>query len=327
MDLFAGVDIGGTNIVCGLTDAEGNLIFKMKQPTEAHLGSDHVLAKTAKMIDRLLKDAAMEKSSVVAVGVGTPGFVDPVEGITRFAGNLQWRDVEVAGPLSSLLQDIPVYVDNDVRMYTYGEAMKGAAQGFDHVLGITLGTGIAAAMVNKGRLYYGGGFMAGEIGHILMEGVGYRCGCGMTGCLETVASGTGIVRQMKDRINRGAGSILQEWFTEGNMDKLTSADVSKAYDTGDQTAIEVMKYTGTQLGKGLSYAVTLFSPDIIVIGGGAALAGDRLFGPMREQLKRSVYSEYWERLTITPALMNDDAGIVGSALNARHKLIERPYNL
>ncbi|HEY0826899.1 MAG TPA: ROK family protein [Bacilli bacterium] len=324
MDLYAGVDIGGTNIVCGLTDAEGNLICKIKQPTEAHLGSGYVLAKIAKMIDRLLKDAAIEKNSVVAVGVGTPGFVDPNEGISRFAGNLQWRDIDVASTLSSLMQDVPVFIDNDVRMYIYGEAMRGAAQGFEHVLGVTLGTGIAAAVVNKGQLYYGGAFMAGEIGHIRMESVHYKCRCGMTGCLETIVSGTGIVRQMRDRMKRGKSSILQEWFNEDSMDDITATDVSKAYDAGDQAAIEVLNYTGTLLGTGLSYAVTLFSPDIVVIGGGAAMAGERLFAPMREQLKSCVYPAYWERLKITPAFMNDDAGVVGSALHAKQKLMGRP---
>ncbi|MFD0678918.1 MULTISPECIES: ROK family protein [unclassified Paenibacillus] len=319
MNYLIGMDIGGTNVVCGLVDTEGKLLHKIKQPTEASKGSSYVFDKIGLMIEDLVLQAGIEKSQVSVIGVGTPGFIDPIKGITLFAGNLRWTQVHTADEISRRT-GLPVFIDNDVRMYVYGEAVCGAARGYEHVLGITIGTGLAASMINNGQLYYGGGYMAGELGHILMPEISYRCGCGMTGCLETAVSGTGIARQAREQLENGQVSIMQEWLKDSSLEALTAADVSKAFDAGDPLAVEVMNHTGTLLGKGLAAAVTLYSPDIIVIGGGGALAGERLFASMREQLKQSVYSGYWDRLTIKTAEMLDDAGIVGSALAAWGRL-------
>ncbi|OXM83466.1 ROK family protein [Paenibacillus rigui] len=323
MGLLIGMDIGGTNIVCGLVDEEGRLMNKIKKTTEAHKGSEYVFDKIQSMIKELLQLSDVPLTDISAIGAGTPGFIDPVRGVTLFAGNLKWKDVPTAEEIRKRT-GIPAFIDNDVRMYAYGEAVRGAAQGYEHVLGITIGTGLAAAVVNNGELYYGGGYMAGEIGHFTFpEHIPYVCGCGMTGCLETVASATGMARQAKDLLRGGRVSVLQEWFKDTSIDHLTAADVSRAYDLGDPVAVEVMNHTGRLLGRGLAYAVTMYSPDMIVIGGGGALAGERLFAPMREQLKQSVYSGYWERLAIATAQNIDDAGIIGSALSAGKRAATR----
>jgi glucokinase len=319
MSYMIGMDIGGTNVVCGLVEASGKLLHTIKKPTETGKGSDYVFDKIARMIQELLLKAGIEKSEVAVIGVGTPGFIDPLKGITLFAGNLRWKQVHTADEISRRT-GLPVFIDNDVRMYVYGEAICGAARGYEHVLGITIGTGLAASMINNGQLYYGGGYMAGELGHILLPEIPYTCGCGMTGCLETAVSGTGIARQARDQIKNGRESVMKEWLNGRSLEELSAADVSRAYDAADSLAIEVMNYTGTLLGKGLASAVTLYSPDVIVIGGGGAMAGERLLAPMREKLQQSVYSGYWDRLTIKTAELIDDAGIIGSAMCAKQRL-------
>ncbi|TCW41757.1 glucokinase [Laceyella sacchari] len=321
MKYLVGIDVGGTNIVCGLLDGEGRLLEKIKRPTEAHLGSDHVLEVIAQTVRTLISSRNTDTSQVLAVGVGSPGLVDPEQGITLFAGNLGWHRVEVAKQLSEKL-NLPVFADNDVRMYVFGEAITGAGKGYDHVLGITLGTGVGAAVIVRGQVYYGGGFMAGELGHMRMEGEQAACACGMQGCLETVASATGIVRQVRGAVAQGEQSVLGTWFPTANLSGLTAADVSKAYDAGDRVAQEVLDHTGRVLGRALAYAVTLFSPDVVVIGGGVAEAGERLLAPMREELQRSVYQGYWSRLAIRTAYWPDDAGVIGSALYAKQKVEE-----
>ncbi|MVO98565.1 ROK family protein [Paenibacillus lutrae] len=313
MSFFVGVDLGGTNIVCGLLDQEFNLLAKSKQPTEAANGSDFVLERIAVMIEDLLREQNIDRSQLGAVGLGTPGFIDPVRGVCTFASNLRWNNVPVSDILGARL-GVPVFIDNDVRMYIFGEAMKGPGQGYANVLGITLGTGMAAALVNEGQLYYGGGFMAGEIGHIIVgDGESTPCGCGLVGCLETVASATGLARQAREALAAGRESVLGEWFPGAEAANVTAADVSRAYDEGDALAIEIMNHTGKLLGRGLSYAVTLYSPDALIIGGGASLAGERLLGPMRDELRKSVYHGYWDRLTIHPGALIDDGGVIGSA--------------
>jgi glucokinase len=312
-----GIDVGGTNIVCGVIDGDGRLIGKLKRPTESRRGFAAVIDRIAAMVSEVLDAHGIARTDVEAIGAGIPGFVDPLQGVVRKAGNLGWDDAPVAEALG-VKTGLPVFIDNDVRMYVFGEAMCGAGRGFDVVLGLTVGTGMAAAVVDHGRLYYGGGFMAGELGHIRMEGIDYACGCGMTGCLETVVSATGIARLGREKAAAGA-TVLADWFG-GKPDELTAADVSRAYDLGDAAAIEVMDKVGTMLGRGLSYATTLFSPDVIVIGGGAAQAGERLLRPMREELRRLVHPMYWERLEIRTAELADDAGVIGSAMNAAERL-------
>jgi glucokinase len=314
-----GIDVGGTNIVAGLLDGDGNLLRKIKQPTEARLGSEQVIRKMVQMVQSLLSAEQIDTGQILAAGVGNPGMVDPIRGVSVFAGNLGWKDVKVAERLRQQL-DIPVFIDNDVRMYVFGEAIKGAGKGYRHVLGITLGTGIGAAIVNQGQIYYGSGFMAGELGHIPMEGEQSPCPCGMRGCLETVASATGISRQVHEAVANGRTSILQTWYADKNLSDVTAADVTRAYDAGDEAAIDIICHTGRLLGKGLSYAVSLLSPDVIVIGGGVAAAGERLFAPMREELKRSVFQGYWERISIRTAELLDDAGVIGSAVYAKKRL-------
>ncbi|PYI52056.1 ROK family protein [Paenibacillus flagellatus] len=319
MSHFIGVDIGGTNIVFGLLDDELNLLRKSKKPTGAANGVDYVLNLIASTIDELLAEQGLSRADLGAVGMGNPGFVDPERGVALSSANLKWENVPVAEKLGGLLGGIPVFIDNDVKMYTYGEAARGAGRGYKHVLGVTLGTGIAAAMVNEGKLYYGSGFLAGELGHVPMEGESALCGCGMRGCLETIASATGIARIARERLERGEASVLGEWFPGERIRDITAADVSRAYDAGDALAADVLRFVGVKLAIGLAWAITLWSPDVVVIGGGAANAGERLLAPMREALMPLILPMYRNRVVIKPAEMNDDAGVVGSAAFARSR--------
>jgi len=171
-NFYIGVDIGGTNLVCGLVTSEGRVVQKYKQSTEADKGSTYVIDRIATMINEIIVQSGVSREQIHSVGVGTPGLVDPVQGISIQASNLGWRHLKLADELEQRLR-LPVFMDNDVRMYVFGEAMYGSGKLYDHVLGITLGTGLASALVNKGQLYYGGGFLAGELGHICYPRIYY----------------------------------------------------------------------------------------------------------------------------------------------------------
>jgi glucokinase len=313
MKNFIGVDIGGTNIVCGLVQADGRVVLRRKFPTAPARGADAVLEQLAQEAERLAAEAGLSWDQVGAIGLGVPGFVDPKRGVSTLAVNLGWENVPVAEKLRARLGK-PVAIDNDVRMYIYGEAMLGAGQGHEHVLGVTVGTGLAAALVNAGEIYYGSGFLAGELGHVPIDGESERCGCGNLGCLETIVSATGIARMGRQAVERGEQTLLRDMAAKA---PLTSADVSKAYAAGDAVAAQVLAYAGRTLGKALSYVVPLVSPDVIVIGGGGALAGAPLFVPLEEELAARLLPFYRERLKIVPATLGDDAGVVGSALRAK----------
>ncbi|XID93553.1 ROK family protein [Paenibacillaceae bacterium WGS1546] len=313
-----GVDVGGTNIVCGAVDAAGRVLRQTKRPTDAAAGYEAVVARIAGMAADI-RASLGDGYEIAAVGVGIPGLVDPDKGISRFAGNLKWRDLPVASELERLI-GLPVYVDNDVRMYVYGETAAGAGRGCEHVLGITIGTGIAAAIVSGGELYYGRSAMAGELGHVRMADVEDACSCGLTGCLETVASASGMVRQARRALLAGEDSLLGRWFPGDEAGRMTAADLSRAMDEGDALAERIVVRAGVLCGRALAAAAMLLSPDRIIVGGGGALAGERLLAPLREELYRLLLPDIRDGLTVAPAERNDDAGIIGSALCASRRL-------
>jgi glucokinase len=316
MVVSIGVDVGGTNIVCGAVDEKGRVLRKLKRPTPAHSGHSAVLDRIADMVHEV-RGAFQGEHEAASVGVGIPGLVDPKAGLSRFSGNLNWRNVPVVAELEKRI-GLPVRIDNDVRLYVYGEAIAGAGRGFGQVLGITIGTGIAAAMVMEGQLHYGYKAMAGEIGHVRMDGVEESCACGLTGCLETVASASGMVRQAKKEMLKGRRSVLQEWYPGDSINNLSAADLSKAMDEDDLLATEVLTRAGILNGRALAAAAMVLSPEVIVIGGGGALAGERILAPLRDELYRLLLPDFREGLKVVAAEHNDDAGIIGSALYARH---------
>lgn len=317
MDIAIGVDVGGTNIVCGAIDGQGNVLVRRKRPTDAGQGADAVLDRIAEMVRDVR--AELGDGPVTGIGVGIPGLIDTEAGVAKSAGNLNWRDVPVAAELE-LRCGLPVRVDNDVRLYVYGEAVAGAGRGYKHVMGITIGTGIASAIVNEGRLYYGHKAMAGEIGHVRMDGVEEPCSCGLRGCLESVASASGMVRQARKALAAGRPSVLRQWYPDGGAERITGADLSKAMDEGDELATEIIVRSGRLNGRALAAAALVLSPDVIVIGGGGALAGERLLAPLREELNRGLVPYFRDGLTVIGAEHNEDAGIIGGAMYARERL-------
>lgn len=317
MSHYLGIDIGGTNIVCGAVDEAGRLIGMRKLATEASRGSADVVSRIADAAEQLRRETLGE-GRWTAAGIGVPGFVDHERGVVELAVNLGWEGFPLAEELAGRI-GAPVHINNDVRMYVYGEAMAGAGKGVSHVYGITLGTGMAGALVQEGELFYGGGGIAGEIGHIPVPGVSFRCNCGLTGCLETVASANGLARQARQAMEEGRQTVLSEWFPGEEAGRLTAADVTRAWDAGDVLAQEIMDRTGRALAVGLTAAITLYSPQMLVIGGGAARAGERLLAPMREELQRLLLPAYWNQLGIRTAELLEEAGVVGSAIYAKRR--------
>lgn len=307
-----GIDIGGTNIECGLVGEDAALICKSSVRTEPHRGNEHVMELIAAQIREILNQTGISADAVRGVGIGMPGLVDPDRGISILASNLNFRDYPVAGKIASLT-GLPVFIENDVRLYIFGEAVHGAGQAYANVLGLTVGTGIAAALINNREIYRGGGF-AGEIGHIPIDGIPYRCACGLHGCLETIVSATGLARQAKAAVAEGKQTLLSDFHPDPDM--LTAKDISDAYDRHDPVAIAIMEHTGKLLGRTLSYLVPMLSPDAIIIGGGASKAGDRLVVPVKQELFAHLHPIYRDNLVVVRALRNEEAGVIGSALYA-----------
>lgn len=315
MTYIAGVDVGGTNIVCGILDESGNVISKCKIPTESEKGHKPVLSNIAETLSKAAGNARIHFDEITTIGLGIPGLIYPGQGICKKSVNLNWENVDVASQLNALTGK-SIYIDNDVRMYVYGEAIAGAGRGYHHVFGVTIGTGFGAAFINQGEILLGNRSMAGEIGHVPLKDRGFDCKCGQVGCLETIVSATGIVRQAKQKLAAGMPSILSETVLRNHF---TSADVAKACEQGDALAKEVMAETGEALAYALSWIVPTLSPDAIIIGGGGALAGDLILEPMKAELDQRLLKDYVGSFVVKTAELNDDAGLIGSALSAMYR--------
>ncbi|QJD83748.1 ROK family protein [Cohnella herbarum] len=313
-----GIDVGGTNIVAGLFDEDGNLLGKSKAST-IKTSSAELLGQLASLCGELLEEQQISGRLLAAVGVGLPGFINSETGLVT-AANLPLQDNPVAERLRRLL-DVPVTVENDVKMIVYGESLRGSGQGLSHVLGVTLGTGMASAWVSEGRLHGGSGGLAGEIGHIAFTDIPYVCGCGMRGCLETVVSASGVARQARDGLSSGWVGLLADRFPPEQREELTSKDVWQAYQDGDAFAGQVFQRTAYWLSRVLVPSVALLSPDVIIVGGGVASAGEVFFEPLRAYVAESLHPLYRERLMIVPPSLGEDSGLYGSAEYAAKRLI------
>jgi glucokinase len=312
-----GIDVGGTNVVTGLFDAEGKLQRKSKTRT-VKTSSAELLRQLAALCKELLETEQVSEEHLSAVGVGLPGFINNETGLVT-AANLPLHDIPVAERLRRLI-GVPVTVENDVKMIVYGESLRGAGRGHSHVLGVTLGTGMASAWVTEGRLHGGAGGLAGEIGHIAFADIPYVCGCGMKGCLETVVSASGVARQARDGLSSGWVGLLAERFPPELREELTSKDVWQAYRDGDAFAGQVFQRTAYWLSRVLVPSVALLSPNVIIVGGGVASAGEVFFEPLMAYVAESLHPLYRERLMIVPPTLGDDSGLYGSAEYAAKRL-------
>ena len=290
-----GVDIGGTTMKVGLFDRTGTLLERWELPTRREENGAEILPELAGW----LRSQSVPLSELEGVGVGVPG---PVEGAEVVNGcpNLGWGRVPVSETLSRQLNGLPVRVGNDANVAALGECWQGAGMGRNNLLLVTLGTGVGCGVVVDGALLPGAHGAAGELGHVqVCSDETASCGCGKRGCLEQYASATGIVR-----LARQYGLALPE--------PLTAKSVLDAARAGDELARRVAEEAGRTLGLALSWAACLLDPELILLGGGVARAGEVLLDPVRAQYRQSVF--YGARETeFAPAALGNDAGMYGAA--------------
>lgn len=292
------LDVGGTGIKCALVAPDGTVRHTERHPTDAQRGGAAVIA-TILDIAAGLRQTALDKGLVpVAAGVIAPGVIDEDAGIAVWAANIGFRDV----PLRALVSDrigLPTALGHDVRGAGLAEARLGAGRGERHVFAVMIGTGIAGASIVDGTVFTGAHGAAGEIGHIVVRPGGEECGCGLRGCLETIASASAVGR----RYTRMVGG------------EPVGADVVvRRVEQGDPVAVQVWRDTVDALADGLLTGIALFDPAVLVIGGGLAEAGDTLLTPLTEAIHRRVTFHREPRISL--AALGDEAGSLGAALLA-----------
>ena len=201
---------------------------------------------------------------------------------------------------------MPVYLDNDANVATIGEFMFGAGKGKSNVVYFTVSTGVGGGAVLNGNIYRGNTCNALEIGHTTVAPNGPRCNCGNVGCLEALASGTAIGKRGMEAVATNVETSLKSY------EKVTSYEVFKEAEKGDQVAMDIVEDALNYLGIGVANAVSIFDPEVIIIGGGVTQVGDILFNKVREVVKKRCFKSMAEACEIVPAGLGTDAGVMGA---------------
>jgi glucokinase len=312
---FVGVDLGGTTLSAAVVDVQsGDVLGRHRVPTLAREGHDVVMARTADLIDAVVADAGLGKDVIGGVGVGAPGVLDLERGMTLFLPNLpgEWRNV----PLKATIENrvgLQVSLLNDVRSFTLGEKTFGAGRDVETLVGIAIGTGIGGGLVIDGKLHLGLEGTAGEVGHHVIDPYGPRCGCGSRGCLEAFASGAAITAMALKAITQGRTTRIAE-LVSYDLNEVTPEVISRAALDGDAIAQEIYERAGFCIGVGVANLIAIISPQMVVIGGGVAQAGDLLFGPIRRTARARVHVTPIDQVEIVPAELGTDAGLIGAAV-------------
>ncbi len=312
---IVGVDIGGTNVVVGVVPrAGGDPLALRSEETRASRGPDAVVDDVVRMTKEVMEEALGRHGGtsdrVVGVGIGCPGPLDTERGLVLTTPNLGWTDYPIRDRIAHRL-GLPGALDNDANCATLGEWWQGAGRGVDHLVGVTLGTGIGGGLVLNGRLVRGACGTAGEFGHTTIDLTGRRCACGNYGCLEAYASGPNIAARAREGVEAGYESVLTD-LVEGDLQRITAVTVYDALLKGDAYAQEVILETARVLGAGIANLVNMFNPEMVVIVGGVTRAGEHLFAPLRAEVRRRAFDVAVEACRIVPGQL-DAAGVIGAA--------------
>jgi len=313
-----GVDLGGTNIVIGvlpMDGGDGTVLAEQNVPTEAARGAKYVVDRIVALVQesrrRVISQHGGRESDFAGIGIGSPGPLDRATGTVINTPNLGWRNF----PLRDLIANavgLPATLDNDANCATYGEWWLGAGRNVDHLVGLTLGTGIGGGIVLNGEILHGANDAAGEIGHMSIDSNGRKCKCGNYGCLEAYASGPAIALRAIEGLESGIESLLPS-LVSGRLDEITAATVYEAVLLGDQFANDVMRETAKMLGAGVANIINILNPEMVVIAGGVTKAGDHLFVPLRAEVRRRAFKVAQEACQIVPAQLPGLAGVIGAA--------------
>lgn len=306
-----GVDIGGTKIAVAVIDPVDGMVFsRAAMPTEAERGPADGLARIRALIESTVADAGLTMADVAGIGIGSAGPLDAALGRIQNEYTLPtWADVPIVDDLKAAY-GVPAVLVNDAHAAALGELWLGAGRGAQHMLYVTVSTGIGGALVISGRLHRGVGLMAGEVGHQIIDPNGPICYCGARGCLEMLAAGPAIASFARQRATPD-GLLLK--LVSGDAERITAETVAIAARQGDPVAQQIIDETAAYLGTGLSNLMNVIGPEVIVLGGGVMKSWDLLGDKIIAAAKGRIGMVPFELIRIVPAELGSDVGVIGAA--------------
>ncbi|OXT35486.1 ROK family glucokinase [Streptococcus agalactiae] len=308
-----GIDLGGTTIKFGILTLEGEVREKWAIETNTLENGRHIVSDIVESLKHRLSLYGLTKDDFLGIGMGSPGAVDRTSKTVTGAFNLNWADTQEVGSVIEKEVGIPFFIDNDANVAALGERWVGAGANNPDVVFVTLGTGVGGGVIADGNLIHGVAGAGGEIGHMIVDPEnGFTCTCGNKGCLETVASATGVVRVARQLAEQYEGSSAIKAAID-NGDTVTSKDIFIAAEDGDKFANSVVERVSRYLGLAAANISNILNPDSVVIGGGVSAAGEFLRSRVEKYFVTFAFPQVKKSTKIKIAELGNDAGIIGAA--------------
>lgn len=317
---IVGVDLGGTTTKLAFINMDGEILHKWEIPTDNSNEGQNITTNIANAIDDKLVELNETKTKLAGIGMGAPGPINYETGVVLNVVNLGWQDNFPLQESLNTLTGLPVAIENDANCAALGEMWNGAGKGASDLVCVTLGTGVGGGVIANGNIVRGINGAAGEIGHITsIPFGGAPCNCGKSGCLETIASATGIVRLAADELSKPE-SIGQLAVMFAQNGKVTAKDVFDNARNGDELSKKILNEVTFHLGFALANIANTLNPEMIVLGGGVSRAGDILLDGVKENFSRFTFSAARESTKLSLATLGNDAGVIGAAWLIKNKL-------
>ena len=307
-----GIDLGGTNIVAGVVDENFNIVATAKRKTNCPRPAEEIVNDMAEISLEAIAKAGIKVEDIESAGVGSPGSINPTDGVVVYSNNLGFFNL----PLSELLKEktgIDFYLDNDANAAAYGELIAGAGKGVNNFVMITLGTGVGGGAIIDGKMLTGSNYAGGELGHTVIDINGQMCSCGRQGCFEAYASATALIRQTKQAMVKYPSSVMWD-IVKGNIDAVNGLTAFDAMRKGDEAGKAVVDKYVYYLSVGIANMINIFQPEILCIGGGVSKEGDNIIVPLQKIVDGENYARLMEKKAVIKAAeLGNDAGIIGAA--------------
>jgi len=322
-ELYGGVDIGGTKIYSIITKADGKIIARAKKKTKADRGFEAVMERVGECLKEACEEAVISLKDLDAVGVGAPSAIS-ADGKAVNAPNMGWKDAPITKELEKVL-DVKVATENDANLGTLGEYVYGVGKGSKTLVGFLVGTGLGGGIVCRGEIIRGENRLAAELGHIIVQANGRKCGCGHHGCLEAYASKAGMGKRFIEEIKKNGRKSMLTDEPDIDLANVPSSVLLKAYEAGDKVVTETLEEAMWYLGVGVANMITVLGPDMVVLGGGVMEAmGKHLIKLVKESARALAFPPpSYDDTKIVLSELGDDAVALGAVAYARGKGVTR----
>jgi glucokinase len=312
-----GIDLGGTNLKVGLVDQSGRVLASRMCPTHGEKGPQHFVNSVANLVEALLVQEQLNRTSIVGAGVGSPGPLDLKTGTLLKTANLPWVNVPLRDLMSSRLQ-APIVMDNDANAAAYGEFWCGGHRGCRNLVLLTLGTGVGSGVILHGQVLHGHFDNAGELGHMIVAPNGLECPCGQRGCLEAYSSAGALTRRFEHAVQ------ASEQSGATRVPEVDAKTITNFARQGDALCRRLWDEACYYLGIACINIQHAYNPELILLGGGMADAGDFLLNAVRLHVSANQWHLHDDFPRIELARLGSDAGLIGAAGLAWAHLDSRP---